>query len=528
MPLKSIDDALQKAYQAGCMNILALRGDPPIQNGTWEQIDGGFNYATDLIKYIRKKYGSYFNIGVAGYPEGHPEESNVDVLIDHLKLKVDAGADFIVTQMFYDAENFIDWCKKCQNVGINIPIIPGIMPISTYASFMRRAKWCEIKIPDQWYEKLDPIKDDDMKVRQLGTELVGEMCRKIIYAKCGVNHLHFYTMNLEKSVMMLIDNLESNWPKKSSQIDTINSNSNIDLPWRQSLALNRQNETVRPIFWKNRKFSYISRTQDWDEFPNGRWGDSRSPAFGELDSLDTQILIRLGPKKARELWSIPTTVTEIGNIFIKYLKGEISSGLPWSDGPITPEIDLIKSQLIDLNSRGLLTINSQPALDGIKSNDKNHGWGPNNGYVYQKAYLELFVPLDILKTLIERINLYNEKNGIDTITYHAVNIDGNLLTNTSNDGPNAVTWGIYPGREVLQPTVVEKISFLAWKDEAFRIGLEWANMLHDDNNKDCTNCGKGKKLITNMMQTWYLINVVNNDYKNPFGIFELFSGLHVE
>lgn len=131
--------------------------------------------------------------------------------------------------------------------------------------------------------------------------------------------------------------------------------------------------------------------------------------------------------------------------------------MPWSDTPISSEITSIRTHLAELNETGFLTINSQPAVNGEKSSHPIHGWGPKNGYVYQKAYLEIFCPpeaLDRLLTIIEK-----DRN----ITFHAVNRHGDLRTNTYSDGPNAVTWGVYPGKEIIQPTIVETVSFLAWK-----------------------------------------------------------------
>jgi methylenetetrahydrofolate reductase (NADPH) len=104
-----------------------------------------------------------------------------------------------------------------------------------------------------------------------------------------------------------------------------------------------------------------------------------------------------------------------------------------------------------------LTINSQPAVNGEKSSHPVHGWGPKNGYVYQKAYLECFCPPDALDQLLGGIE--EDQN----VTFHAVNRHGDLRTNTYSDGPNAVTWGVYPGKEIVQPTIVETVSFLAWK-----------------------------------------------------------------
>ncbi|KAH3672674.1 hypothetical protein WICMUC_004192 [Wickerhamomyces mucosus] len=517
MPIELIDKALKDAYDSGCQNILALRGDPPIEGGEWTAIEGGFTYAKDLIKYIREKYGNHFDIGVAAYPEGHPEEPDQDILIDYLKEKVDLGADFIITQMFYDVDNFIKWCSKLRSKGINIPIIPGIMPISSYAAFKRRATWCEINIPEIFEKKLYEIKDDDQKVRQIGTELLVDMCFKLIQSGY-VKHLHFYTMNLEKSSIMILESL-----------NLIKLNEKLvleDLPWRKSLNPNRNKESVRPIFWKNRKYSYITRTQNWDEFPNGRWGDSNSAAFGDIE-LFTSGLLRQSSKRSIELWGKPKSIDDISKLIINYLNGSISS-LPWSDTPISEEIDSIKDQLIKINqSNGILTINSQPSINGIPSNDSIFGWGPKNGFVYQKQYLEFLIPKVKIQSLIFKIDQINKpfnssknyKDNYNILTYFIIDNDDDLISNTKDDSANAVTWGIFPGQEVLQPTIVEKISFLAWKDEVFRIAHEWSAIF--DSNDDKIS----KLTIQSIIENYALVNIVDNDYVGSEKIFKLFEDL---
>lgn len=481
MGLEKVNDALTGAFNAGCTNILALRGDPPRQQEKWTLTEGGFQYAKDLVKHIRAKYGDHFDIGVAGYPEGCDDQDDPELLLTHLKEKVDAGGTFIVTQMFYDVDNFLDWVRKVRAKGINVPIIPGIMPINTYASFLRRANHMGCKIPSKWASELEDVKNDDSAVRSIGTRLVAELCRKIL-ASGLINHLHFYTMNLAQATRMVLDELNLT----PSEIRPLKH----ALPWRQSLSPRRREEDVRPIFWKHRNKSYVMRTQDWDEFPNGRWGDSRSPAFGELDAYG--IGLKGSSEMYRKLWGEPKCIRDVAEIFLKYLLGTIES-FPWSESPITSEADRIKNDLIALNQRGLLTINSQPAIDGIKSSDPVFGWGPSNGYVYQKAYLELLVPNDLIDELILRISQDPD------LTFYAVNISGDLKTNTSDDGPNAVTWGVFPGKEIVQPTIVERTSFLAWKDEAYRLGLDWAY---------CHSAlSPTRQLIENMMKTWYLVNI---------------------
>lgn len=523
--LKSvIDKALEDAYQAGCQNILALRGDPPLDlkvdaNNNLVH-NGEFQYAKDLILYIKSKYGDHFCIGVAAYPEGHPEELNKEKLIEYLKEKVDAGGDFIITQMFYDADNFIDWCALIRKAGIEVPIFPGIMPITTYASFIRRAKWSEIKVPDHFSAALEPHKDNDFKIREIGTELVTEMCQKIVDSGY-VSHLHFYTMNLEKATLMILERL--GLIDLYSELDV----KGAELPWRKSLAPSREKESVRPIFWKNKKFTYIVRTKDWDEFPNGRWGNSNSPAFGEISLFDGSLL-RHTPAKLLELWGRPQTPEDLSKLFIDYLNGELSM-LPWSDTAISPEINSLKPDLIRLNKQGIFTVNSQPAVNGARSDHPVFGWGPKNGYIYQKQYLEFFLPREKLAGFVERVNKVNQKFGgpssaddHNILTYFSVDKEGNLQSNLQNDTvPNAVTWGIFPNTEVIQPTIVEKTSFLAWKDEAYRIAEEWRLIFNSEEASEEDK--KSSALLGKLINDYVLINVVNNDFVGEDRIFPLFN-----
>lgn len=502
MGKEKVDEALQQAYKAGCTNILALRGDPPREAEKWKATEDGFRYAKDLVTYIKSRYGNHFDIGVAGYPEGCDDQDDVDLLIDHLKEKVDAGGTFIVTQMFYDVDIFLAWVKKCRERGINVPIIPGIMPISTHGAFKRRADWTKCHVPDAWNAALEPVKNDDSAVREIGKGLIAEMCQKILDA--GILHLHFYTMNLAQATKMVLEHLSLTPTTSGSPLFK-------PLPWRQSLGLNRRDETVRPIFWRNRNTSYIARTADWDEFPNGRWGDSRSPAFGELDAYG------IGLKGTNEtntkLWGQPSSLQDVSDLFVRFLNGRLDR-LPWSEGGISSEADSIKESLLSLNERGLLTINSQPAIDGVPSNHPVYGWGPSNGYVYQKAYLELLISPKLIESVLARI--MENKN----LTYYAVSKTGDLRTNTRDEGPNAVTWGIFPNREIVQPTIVETVSFLAWKDEAYRLGDDWSR---------CYPAGSAsRRLIEGLMNEWYLVNIVNNDFHQEREIFQVFDGLKVD
>ncbi|KZT34350.1 methylenetetrahydrofolate reduct [Sistotremastrum suecicum HHB10207 ss-3] len=502
MPKEKVDNALRDAKAHGCRNILALRGDPPAGKEEWESVEGGFEHGIDLVKHIRKNYGDYFDIAVAGFPQTQtlpPAERDLEM--KYLKEKIDAGVNFIFTQMFYDVDMFIDWVKAVRAAGITVPIVPGINPIQTWNGFMRATSLAKTIIPPKFLQALEPHKNNDEKVREIGTKMVADICRRIIAEDVGIRGLHFYTMNLEKGTKMLLEELEF-----VARVQTIKP-----LPWRQCLTPTRRTETIRPIFWANRTKSYISRTENWDEYPNGRFGDSRSPAYGELDGYG--VWLKQSKEEAHALWGHPTSYAQIARLFSKFCTKEISA-LPWSDEPPSAEMSVISSQLGRMNELGFLTINSQPAVNGVRSDHPVHGWGPSKGYVYQKAYLEFFASPALLSTLLPYIS--RDSN----ITYYAINKHGDLRTNSHSEGPNAVTWGVFPGKEIIQPTIVEAISFMAWKDEAFELGMQWANLYESGS--------ASRSLITDMMENYFLVNVVHNDFQDTEAIFRPFWAVAAE
>ncbi|KAL0577913.1 methylenetetrahydrofolate reductase (NAD(P)H) met13 [Marasmius crinis-equi] len=496
MPKEKVDIALREAKNSGCRNVLALRGDPPAGKEDWEAVEGGFVHGIDLVKHIRRDYGDYFDIAVAGFPQHMllPKEE-LELEMKWLKEKVDAGVNFIFTQMFYDVDIFIDWVKAVRAAGITIPIVPGIAPIQTWNGFVRATSLAKTIIPQKFKDALEPHKNDDERVRAIGTKLVAEMCRTILDADLDIRGLHFYTMNLEKATRMLLEELNL-----VPRVETIRP-----LPWRQSLTPSRRQETIRPIFWANRTKSYLSRTENWDEYPNGRFGDARSPAYGELDGYG--VWIKQTKEDALKLWGEPTALADVSELFARFCKGDLAA-LPWSDQAPAGETSTISEQLARMNQMGFLTINSQPAVNGARSDDKVFGWGPSNGYIYQKAYLEFFVQPALLSIFLSHIERDNN------ITYYVINKRGDLRTNTHSDGPNAVTWGVFPGKEIVQPTIVEAVSFMAWKDEAYELGQQWAKIYDPDSTS--------RKVISELMDTCYLVNIVHNNFHDPDAIFRPF------
>ena len=498
MPVEQVNATLEKIYTSGIKNILALRGDPPEGTEKWKRCSTGFSYASELTHHIRQKYGSYFGVGVAGYPEGHLESPSKDKCVGYLKKKIDSGADFVITQLFYDLEEFFEFERRCREAGITCPIIPGLLPIQTYQRFKRFTDFCQTKVPEKIYRELEEIKNDDAAVQKYGIRNCIEMCQALF--EKGVPGIHFYTLNLETSVAAILKELGFSSEGMSYRA----------LPWRASALDKRREETVRPIFWSNRPKSYLARTMNWDDFPNGRWGDSRSPSFGNLN--DYYLLRRgIGLENQREKrllsWGKPTTIEQVGQVFAKFCRGEISD-LPWCEMPVHSETQRISSDLVDLNLSGIFTINSQPQVNAVSSKDPNVGWGGDNGIVYQKAYIEFFLAEKTLAQLISFIDKF------PTLTYHAVNRRGQVFSYPECPGVNAVTWGVFPGKEIQQPTVVDPDSFMIWKDEAFDLwNSDWAS-LYEENSAS-------HKLIESIADGYFLMNIVENDFING-DIFKLF------
>ncbi|XP_010277866.1 PREDICTED: probable methylenetetrahydrofolate reductase [Nelumbo nucifera] len=508
MPVEKINHALDTIKANGIQNVLALRGDPPHGQSRFIQIEGGFACAFDLVNHIRENYGNYFGITVAGYPEGHPDviSENGTVGLEaylnelaYLKSKVDAGADLIITQLFYDTDIFLKFVSDCRQTGITCPIVPGIMPINNYKGFLRMTGFCKTKIPSEITAALEPIKDNDEAVRSYGVHLGTEMCKKIIAN--GINTLHLYTLNMEKSALAILRNLGLIDDNRISR----------SLPWRRPTNIYRIKEDVRPIFWANRPKSYISRTIGWEQYPSGRWGDSHNASYGAL--TDYQFMRpRSRDKKLQEEWVVPLkSIEDINERFMKFCLGKLRSS-PWSDLDGTqPETKVINEQLGNINSKGFLTINSQPAVNGEKSDSPVVGWGGPGGYVYQKAYVEFFCPRNKLEAIIEKCKNF------PSITYMAVNKEAQWMSNIGQDYVNAVTWGVFPAKQIVQPTVVDLESFMVWKDEAFEIWNRGWACLFPENDPSRT-------LLENVQRSYFLVSLVDNDYVHGdlFAVFKDF------
>lgn len=208
-----IEAILRRYAEAGIANILALAGDPPKERGDWDRDQDGFRYAADLVRFIRRfgEEGRHpdrrgFGIGVAGFPEGHPATPNRLDELDHLKAKVDAGADYICTQLFFDNREFYDFRERCELAGIRVPIVAGIMPVTSTQTLRRMAELAAgTRFPAPLLRDLYRCQDDPNAIRAVGIHHATEQCRDLLHH--NVQGLHFYTLNQSDATLKIYETL---------------------------------------------------------------------------------------------------------------------------------------------------------------------------------------------------------------------------------------------------------------------------------------------------------------------------------
>ncbi len=195
---------LEKYQASGIENIMALRGDPPEGQKGFVKPENGFSYAGQLVAYIKKHFPK-MGIGVAGYPEGHPETPNRLKELDYLKMKVDEGADYICTQLFFDNRDFFDFCERCDIAGIHVPILAGIMPVTSRKGMMRLAdKTLCVRYPARLMKAIARANSDEY-VEKVGIQWATEQVRDLIDA--GVKGVHFYTFNKARATRGIYESL---------------------------------------------------------------------------------------------------------------------------------------------------------------------------------------------------------------------------------------------------------------------------------------------------------------------------------
>ena len=248
-------------------------------------------------------------------------------------------------------------------------------------------------------------------------------------------------------------------------------------------------------------------------------------------------------------WGRPTTLDQLTSVFLRHLHSEIPD-TPFSDAPLSEESQVILPQLEKLTKRGWWTVGSQPAADGVKSTDPVFGWGPPGGYVYQKAFVEFFAPEADVERIISKV----ESEGKGWLDYFAINLEvrqlmspavtsltggmgfvkGYLRTSMDDNGRNAVTWGVFPGQEIVQTTIIERESFLAWKvwvpssypthreltccqDAAFSLWAEWASVYHPRSPEH--------ELLEGVRKARWLVSIVHHDYIHHDSLWDFLSDL---
>ncbi|KAF4001929.1 methylenetetrahydrofolate reductase [Saccharomyces cerevisiae] len=500
-----IDDALDRCYNAGIRNILALRGDPPIGED-WldsQSNESPFKYAVDLVRYIKQSYGDKFCVGVAAYPEGHcegeAEGHEQDPLKDlvYLKEKVEAGADFVITQLFYDVEKFLTFEMLFrERISQDLPLFPGLMPINSYLLFHRAAKLSHASIPPAILSRFPPeIQSDDNAVKSIGVDILIELIQEIYQRTSGrIKGFHFYTLNLEKAIAQIVSqspvlshivNESSEEEGEDETSGEIGSIENVPIEDADGdIVLDDSNEeTVANR--KRRSIQVLIR-------PNG-YGPS----------------IKVSKSKALELWGIPKTIGDLKDIFIKYLEGS-TDAIPWSDLGLSAETALIQEELIQLNYRGYLTLASQPATNATLSSDKIFGWGPAKGRLYQKAFVEMFIHRQQWETTLKpKLDHYGRRK----FSYYAGDSSGSFETNLDPHSSSVVTWGVFPNSPVKQTTIIEEESFKAWRDEAFSIWSEWAKLFPRNTPANI--------LLRLVHKDYCLVSIVHHDFKETDELWEM-------
>jgi len=197
---EEIGQILDDLWSAGIVNVLALRGDPPTGQTQFTAREGGFAHGSDLAKFVRSRHD--FCIGVAGYPEGHPQCLNPIRDLEMLKLKVDNGGRFVVTQLFFDNVDFYRFRDSAEKMGIRVPIVAGMMPITNVSQTKRFVSMCGAKIPHSLLLKLESLESDADAVAAAGVDYATEQCRDLLAH--GVAGLHFYTLNKSKATVKIV------------------------------------------------------------------------------------------------------------------------------------------------------------------------------------------------------------------------------------------------------------------------------------------------------------------------------------
>ncbi|MEZ5445680.1 MAG: methylenetetrahydrofolate reductase [NAD(P)H] [Gammaproteobacteria bacterium] len=200
-PVTTIREVLQRYREAGIRQVVALRGDMPSGTVGW----GELRYANELVEFIRRETGDWFHIEVAAYPEVHPQAGSAQEDLRNFKRKVDAGADGAITQYFFNPDAYFRFVDDCRRIGIDVPITPGVMPITNFTQLMRFSEGCGAEIPRWIQKRMRDFGDDRVSIRRFGIDVTTELCRRLL--ERGAPGLHIYTMNQHEPAEAIWENL---------------------------------------------------------------------------------------------------------------------------------------------------------------------------------------------------------------------------------------------------------------------------------------------------------------------------------
>lgn len=429
---------------SGIDNILALRGDRP-RNDYFTKSE--FEWAEDLVRYVKNNYGERFCVGVAGYPEGFTDSPtlipDLNRDLDFLADKIECGAEFVMTQLFYDAQKFLGYREKVRQhprLGAHLAdnlLFPGLMPLVSYRTFVRSSELSHASIPIGVLQDLRRLDThDDEQIKAYGVNMMAKLISDL--NRHGVNRVHLFSLNLEKSLTKLL--VKTGLAKREPVSDV------PSLPGSPQL-----------------------KASDWDEFVNGRYTDPSSAAFGEFDGYGPVVHGSIG-NKPNPAWGALESNSDIAHMFIRHITNELPA-IPFGEEALSGETALIQEELIELNLDGMWTLASQPAAHAQSSTDRILGWGPPNGEVYQQAYVEFLVDSNDWMTI--RKNLV--ALGKDKVVFYAASATGGVDTNCSQSERNVVTWGTWDEKRA-DATVIAYESFLAWRDETYSVIRGWQHL----------------------------------------------------
>eukprot|EP00796_Vickermania_ingenoplastis_P005125 gene5125-3679_t len=475
--------------EKGVQSILATRGHTVSAPG--RHVD--FPFAADLVRFVREKFADHFSVAVVGDPEAVSQSEDE---MKFLQKKVESGADYIISQPVFSAEAFTAFRNRCKCSGITCPILPSIAPIQ-YLRQLDAFGLSEAPGAGDLRRQINSAANETA-ARRVCVEFFQELASSLL--KLGACGIYFFMLNAESTVTSVV---------KSLSLPTHRA-----LPWKLSENEERRlAETARPVHWSTREKSYMARTAQWKDFKSGGiLGPGSTGSQEDGAGLHARLLLKTRAKRCaqflavRGVSDIPRALIVLSGIFVQYLDGH--GAMPWAEG-LSEETALVLGMLKPLNARGLFTICSQPQVNGADSSNQVFGWGPPHGYIYQKGYLEFFCSPATAQTVFTTLGKFPSLRFMAMTRQGSRMVKSNWKDSDSTTaamhqafgrGVTAVTWGVFPGREIIQPTIVSIDTFRAWVEEAFDL---WAAPFA---------LNEVPPVIRLIQEEWVLVCLVDNAY----------------